>query len=114
MARIILPLAIILFGVGGVVSQEPKGSPSGLNGPTLRAQIKFLSDDLLEGRGTGARGGELAAKYLAAQFEAMGLKGPAEGGGYLQPVSLAGVKADPNTALTVTGSKGSESFKFAD
>jgi hypothetical protein len=32
----------------------------------LRAHVKFLSDDLLEGRGTGARGGLLAAKYIAA------------------------------------------------
>jgi hypothetical protein len=33
----------------------------------LRAHIKFLSDDRLEGRGTGARGGELAALYIAEQ-----------------------------------------------
>ncbi|HYE74788.1 MAG TPA: hypothetical protein VEF04_15725, partial [Blastocatellia bacterium] len=32
----------------------------------LRAHVKFLSDDLLEGRGPGARGGMLAAKYIAA------------------------------------------------
>ena len=42
MARIILPLAIILVVVGSVVSQQPKVSPSGLNEPTLKAHIKFL------------------------------------------------------------------------
>ena len=37
--------------------------------------FRFLSDDMLEGRGTGARGGELAAKYIAAQLETLGAKG---------------------------------------
>src|SRR2546421_6870623 len=80
----------------------------------LRAHIKFLSDDRLEGRGTGARGGELAALYVAQQFEAMGLKGAGVKGSFWQPVSLVGVKADPKTELRINGAKGSEAFKFAD
>src|SRR5262245_50666003 len=80
----------------------------------LRAHIKFLSDDRLEGRGTGARGGELAALYIAEQFEAMGLKGAGAKGSFWQPVSLVGVKADPKTELRLNGAKGSEAFKFAD
>src|SRR5207302_11445887 len=80
----------------------------------LGAHIKFLSDDRLEGRGTGARGGELAALYVAKQFEAMGLKGAGAKGSFWQPVSLVGVKADPKTELRVTGAKASEAFKFAD
>src|SRR5215475_8545241 len=40
----------------------------------LRANVKYLADDLLEGRGPGSRGGMLAAKYIAAQFEALGLE----------------------------------------
>src|SRR5689334_16036641 len=39
----------------------------------LWAPLRFLSSDLLEGRGTGARGGEVAAQYLASQFMLMGL-----------------------------------------
>src|SRR3954447_16871319 len=114
MARIILPLAIILFVFGVVVSQQPKVSPSGLNEPTLRAHIKFLSDDLLEGRGTGARGGELAAKYIAAQFEALGLRGGAPQGSFFQPVALVGVNANPKPTLVISGDGKKETFKFAD
>src|SRR5256714_15350929 len=80
----------------------------------LRAHIKFLSDDRLEGRGTGARGGELAALYVAQQFEAMGLKGAGAKGSFWQPVSLVGVKADPKTELHVESPTGGEMFKFAD
>src|SRR5881227_349608 len=88
--------------------------PSPISESALRAHIKFLSDDRLEGRGTGARGGELAALYCAQQFEAMGLKGAGPKGSYWQGVSLVGVKADPKTELRVAGSRGSETFKFAD
>jgi Zn-dependent M28 family amino/carboxypeptidase len=107
-----MALALLAIDVAGQRAAEPVRSPISEN--ALRAHIKFLSDDRLEGRGTGARGGELAALYVAEQFEAMGLKGAGTKGSFWQPVSLVGVKADPKTELRVTGAKGSETFKFAD
>lgn len=105
-------LLIVTFGISVVFSQQRR--PSSINETTLRAHIKFLADDLLEGRGTGARGGELAAKYIASQLEASGLKGAAADGSFFQPVSLVGVKADPNTKLIISGRNDTETFKFAD
>src|SRR5207244_8100528 len=87
---------------------------SAISESQLRAHIKFLSDDRLEGRGTGARGGELAALYIAEQFEALGLKGGGAKGSFWQPVSLVGVKADPKTELRINGKEKAEAFKFAD
>jgi Zn-dependent M28 family amino/carboxypeptidase len=113
MVRIILTIVVTALLLGSAVSQQKSGS-SAINEATLKAHIRFLADDLLEGRGTGARGGELAAKYIAAQLEAVGAKGAGENGSFFQPVSLVGVKADPGTVLTVSGPSGSESFKFAD
>ena len=57
----------------------------------LRGHVRFLADDLLEGRGPGSRGDELAQHYIAAQFESLGLKPSAPGGGWFQPVPLVGV-----------------------
>jgi hypothetical protein len=37
----------------------------------IRAHVRFLSSDLLEGRGTGQRGGDIAADYIATQFACM-------------------------------------------
>jgi Zn-dependent M28 family amino/carboxypeptidase len=113
MVRIILTIVVTALLLGSAVSQQKSGS-SAINEATLKAHIRFLADDMLEGRGTGARGGELAAKYIAAQLEAVGAKGAGENGSFFQPVSLVGVKADPGTVLTVSGPSGSESFKFAD
>src|SRR5205814_1560026 len=114
------PITAILLTIGlatALMSQRitPRTSlPSAISEDALRAHIKFLSDDRVEGRGTGARGGELAALYVAEQFEAMGLRGAAPKGSFWQPVSLVGVKADPKTELRVKGSNGAEAFKFAD
>jgi Zn-dependent M28 family amino/carboxypeptidase len=112
----VITLAILFIAVGSasVVSQQSDSKSSAINEAVLKAHIRFLSDDMLEGRGTGARGGDLAAKYIAAQLESFGLKGGATGGSFFQPVSLVGVKADPKTTLTVTASSASETFKFAD
>jgi Zn-dependent M28 family amino/carboxypeptidase len=104
---------VVAIGVTGFSQQRRRANPP-LNEQAIRAHIRFLSSDLMEGRGTGARGGEIAANYIAAQMEALGLKGAGANGSFFQPVSLVGVKADPNTKLIVSGRNGKETFKFAD
>src|SRR5262249_38157692 len=51
----------------------------------LEGHVRTLADDKLEGRGTGTRGYDLAAQYVAEQMQALGLE-PGGLGGYLQPV----------------------------
>ena len=51
----------------------------------LRGYMRFLSSDLLEGRGTATRGHQLAAEYVASQYEALGLK-PGASNSYFQTV----------------------------
>src|ERR1700736_791249 len=93
-------LAFILIAMAALVGSAQQRRAAGpIDENALRAHIKFLSDDRLEGRGTGARGGEIAALYLATQLEALGLKGAGPDGSFLQQVSLVGVKADPSTKL---------------
>ena len=60
----------------------------------LEAHVTFLADDLLEGRGTGSRGFEIAARYVAAQFQASGLEPAGVGRSYFQPVPLRHATAD--------------------
>src|SRR5919202_909721 len=116
MKRLVASLLVASLSLGAA-AQRRASSSGPISADTLRAHIKFLADDLLEGRGTGARGGELAAKYIAAQLEALGLKGAGARGSFFQPVSLVGVKADPQTKLTVESKEAKDkrqSFKFAD
>jgi hypothetical protein len=58
----------------------------------IRAYVKFLSDDLLEGRYPGLRGGELAAKYIATQFALDGLRPAGDNGTYFQNINFVGMK----------------------
>ena len=50
--------------------------------------MRFLADDLLEGREAGTRGYDLAALYAVAQFRLLGLEPAGDDGGYLQRVPL--------------------------
>ncbi|MGO9258268.1 MAG: M28 family metallopeptidase [Bryobacteraceae bacterium] len=61
----------------------------------IRAHMRFLADDLLEGRGTGTRGYELAAKYVASQFEGLGLQPGGTNGTYFQVVRLRRMELVP-------------------
>jgi Zn-dependent M28 family amino/carboxypeptidase len=75
----------------------------------IRAHTRFLSSDLLEGRGPGTRGDALATSYLAAQFEEMGLQPAGDDGTYFQKVSLLGITTDPDKSR-VEFRKGGESL----
>lgn len=55
---------------------------------TLWASLRFLSDDLLEGRGTGARGGDVAAEYIASQFLGLGLEPAGDNGTWFHEVPI--------------------------
>jgi Zn-dependent M28 family amino/carboxypeptidase len=69
----------------------------------IRAHVRFLSLDLLEGRGPGTRGGELAAQYIATQFALDGLEPAGDNGTYFQSVPLYAVHTveDKTTASFV-------------
>ena len=81
----------------------------------IRAEMQFLADDLLEGRGTGTRGHEIAAKFMASQFEAMGLEPAGDNGTYFQTVPLRSIRPDQeHTALSLMqGGKG-QTLRFRD
>ena len=72
----------------------------------IRAHVKFLASDLLEGRGTGARGGDIAAEYIATQFALYGLKPAGDNGSYLQKVPMVGIATQEDTTFTLVPDKG--------
>jgi Zn-dependent M28 family amino/carboxypeptidase len=74
----------------------------------IRWHVRFLSHDLLEGRGTGQRGGDIAAEYIATQFAEYGLKPAGDHGTYMQKVPLVGITTLPETTFdfAITDAKG--------
>ena len=72
----------------------------------IRWHVRFLSHDLLEGRGTGQRGGDLAAEYIATQFAEYGLKPAGDHGTYMQKVPLVGITTLPETQFSLIPKQG--------
>src|SRR5216684_248326 len=77
-----------------------------INGEHIRWHVRYLSHDLLEGRGTGQRGGDIAAEYIATQFAEYGLKPAGDGGSYLQKVPLVGMTTLPETQFSLVPKQG--------
>jgi Zn-dependent M28 family amino/carboxypeptidase len=72
----------------------------------IRAHVRFLSHDLLEGRGTGQRGGDIAGEYIATQFALYGLKPAGNNGTYMQKVPMVGITPGPETTFSLVPASG--------
>jgi Zn-dependent M28 family amino/carboxypeptidase len=72
----------------------------------IRAHVRYLSHDLLEGRGTGQRGGDIAAEYIATQFAIYGLKAVGDNGTYMQKVPMVGITPQPETTFSLVSGRG--------
>jgi hypothetical protein len=83
----------LLFSVLPVEAGGEDNAILGIMAEALRAHTRFLADDLLEGRGTATRGHDIASKYVAAQFEAMGLE-PGNAGSFFQPIRFRSAEID--------------------
>src|SRR5271154_510051 len=77
-----------------------------INPEHIRWHVRYLSSDLLEGRGTGQRGGDIAAEYIATQFAEYGLKPAGDNGTYLQKVPLIGITTLPETKFSLVPKHG--------
>jgi len=81
----------------------------------IRATVKYLSDDALEGRGTGQKGGDRAADWIALQLKTFGLLPAGDHHTYFQDVKFYGVTTESQqthfTFVPKTG--GAMVLKFA-
>src|ERR1700731_1317010 len=87
---------------------------SDLSGERVRAHVKFLASDLLEGRGVGTRGEKLTTEYIATQFALIGAKPAGDQGTYFQRVSMVGATTDPGAALSAVAANKTVSFRWLD
>jgi Zn-dependent M28 family amino/carboxypeptidase len=81
---------------------------------TLRAPIRFLASDELEGRGPATRGDALARLYLAAELESLGYLPGGENGGWEQPVDLVSVTAKLPQTWSFSGKGGNFDLKWSE
>jgi Zn-dependent M28 family amino/carboxypeptidase len=96
-------LAVTIFAATAFASKMD--APS-FDAERIRAHVKYLASDELEGRGTGQKGGDVAADYIAAQLKSYGLKPAGENGTYFQQVPMVGVKTLAATTFTLAPNSG--------
>lgn len=88
MFRLAIPLLLALATSTGAQRQTLQPAPlqqaiDRVSEDSLRANLSFLSSDLLEGRGTPSPGLDIAAEFIASRFRAAGLE-PIGDEGYFQ------------------------------
>ena len=94
--------------VGAALLAAPLAAEPVFSPVRIKADVTFLADDLLEGRETGTRGHELAAKYVAAQFTVAGLLPGAKDGSWFQRVTFQERRLDGPAAVTISGAAGKQ------
>src|SRR5215217_5975158 len=100
-----IALVMLLCLASTAAAQTPAPSRDGatvaraVDSRIVRAHLEFLADDALEGRRPGTRGGELAAKYIAAQFERLGLEPAGDSGTYYQHVPIITLTPSPTVRI---------------
>jgi len=103
MRKVLIAIGMVIFAAGAFAdkSNAPQFDPE-----QIRVHVKYLASDELEGRGTGQKGGDLAANYLAAQFKSYGLRPAGDNGSYFQNVPMVGVQTLPATTFTLVPHSG--------
>ena len=92
---------------------DPASLVGGLEGEI--AHVRYLADDLLEGRAVATRGERCAGDYVAARFRALGLRPAGDSDGFFQAWTVrTGSAVGEGNEFAVSGDSSSESARGDD
>ncbi len=97
-----LVAALAAFSLAAGAPGQPRAPTPEFSPDAFRGHVAFLADDRLEGREAGTRGYDIAAQYVAGQFESLGLR-PAANGDWLQPIEFVRYTTRGAPRLTIAG-----------
>jgi hypothetical protein len=103
-AAFILTAAVLLMT--GYLTAAPRQESDDGSANRVRAHIGFLADDLLQGREPGTPGYDIAAAYVASQFQQLGLTPAGDGNSYFQKVPLVAYRLTDRGAFSLRGANG--------
>ena len=114
---LVIGLLILVTPAGALAAQRAGPTPAtrvarAVSADVMRAHLEFLADDALEGRAPGTRGGLIAAKYIRAQFQQLGLEPAGDSGSYYHRVPI--ISLTPTPTLTVNGTGAARQLRFRD
>lgn len=109
---------LLLIPCSLLLAQNPRISKDALAGykaisaKSLSARLHFISAPELEGRETTFRGQKIAARYIASEFQRIGLKPIGDSGSYFQRFNVEATKISEKANITVTNKSGATSYSF--
>lgn len=110
--------ALSLWGTGGAAQPNlPVAAPQAAQQITtsvIAGAVRYLSSDLLEGRGPATRGDELARAYIASCMEQAGLEPGAPGGDWQQMFDVVGITAKQPATWAFAATGGTVDLKYWD
>ncbi len=92
----------------------PKSAQDVITTDAVLRHIKTLASDEYEGRGPGTHGEDLSIKYIADQFERIGLKPGNTDGTFFQKVPLVGITTKQDAEMNVKTAGKEMKLKFGD
>lgn len=103
MKKGLLQLVLVVFSFGSYAQNETAIKFAGtITKEDLHGHLSILASDALEGRETGKRGQKMAAAYIRAHFQELGLSGPLDGK-YFQQFDLE--SSSPGDTYVMIGSE---------
>lgn len=102
------------IGIVMIAAASLRAQDAGISVERIREQTRFLGSDLMEGRGVGQRGGQLATEYIASQLALAGAKPAGDNGTYFQKVPLVGIETVPAATLSAVGGGKGVEFRWLD
>ncbi len=109
LSLIALSLAISLPALNVAARDADADQAPEFDAQALRAHIEFLADDLLEGRLTGTRGYDIAARYVASSLAAAGWLPAGDDGSWFQNLStVEGKLVEDSAVMTLRTADGQD------
>jgi hypothetical protein len=106
---------ILIIKCVNIYSQDKNfySARDSISGQSIYQHLKVLADDSLQGRGTGTSGGDIAANYIAGEFDKTGLEKVLPDKSYFQNIPMHGSLPQPSSELTLISDTDTSSLKYA-
>jgi hypothetical protein len=103
----------LLLGTSAAAEKSLDQALVAVNTHAIRAHMAFLADDLLEGREAGTRGYQLAARYVATQFELLGLQPAGDNNSWYQEMDLRrSTQVEAGCSFSLHGANGTHAMEY--
>ena len=108
-AFLLIPFAVSL-AQNPKIPKEALVGYNAISASDLKARLSFIASPELEGRETTFRGQKVAARYIASEFQRIGLKPMGDSGTYFQHFKVETPKISDKSTITVIPKSGPTTF----